>query len=397
MDLVISLPYSDPNMQDSSDESSTSTADSDGSSSTSACRGKTCGQTFSAAILGDKLHMMATGDDKALWTRVHDGKDWEGEWTSLGNSFRGQPTSVTWLDDSRIEVWGVTASTNSIESKTYTGGSWASSWQGTGGNTRYALSACHVQYNRERVDPWLRGLDRGLYHDAINREDDSGDDANPTISRSGWEMASPDSRLASAPAVVCRNDPTYHDLVFYNLTGRGVQHLQYSDDDGWSQSDRGGRFTGDPVLVSPSSSRVDFFGTGEDGSIHHFTWTKNDGYTDLENLGGDFESVPAVVATSSDRLDVVALGNDDKLKHRALIGSTWTSDWEDLGTFSNSAPFVVKFGSTPIRIGIFVLGADKDVMFASWEVTENGSWKDEISKFTSIGGKMGTTWLDGTE
>lgn len=366
------------------------------STQASACRGKTCGQIFSAALLGNELHLMATGDDKELWIRVFDGTKWKDEWFSLGNSFRGQPSAVAWLQDTRIDVYGVTDSTNSIEYQTYMEGSWSSSWKATQGQTRYALATCHVQYGeRERMDAWLRGLDEGLWHDAIKRM--VAEDSSVSFDHWDWESASKGSRLGSAPAMVCRNDATYHDAAFYNLTGRGVQHVQFSDEDGWTQSDRGGRFVGDPVLVSPSSSRIDFFGTGEDDAIHHFTWSKNDGYTDLENLGGEFESVPAVVATSSNRLDVVALGKDDKLKHRALIGSTWTSDWEDLEIFSNSAPLVVKFGSAPIQIGVFVLGEDKDVMFATWNVTESGSWKEEISNFTSIGGTIGTIWLDGTE
>ncbi|KAL5322272.1 hypothetical protein ACEPPN_010244 [Leptodophora sp. 'Broadleaf-Isolate-01'] len=369
----------------------------------SVCRGKTCGQLFTSENWNNELYLFARGQDQAMWARVHNGVSWVGAWSSLGGQFQGQPNSVIWGLNTRINVIGVASSGATVLTKAYVNGSWEDNWRSmnvTGGSV---VSTCYVHWDDgDHADIVVPsngggGNESGSMMLSILRGE--GDPLYYELPKSQREFASFNplvGRTGSAVGFVCRKDDWAQDMVMYQQNNRSVAHMQWVNGRGYTGwNERGGSFAGDPVLVQfPSLSRVDFLGTGKDRQIYHFSWSRASNYTALESIGGDFESVPAVVITNSSRLDLLAVGTDDMLKHRALVGSAWASEWEDLGVFANSAPHVVALGgSTPYRIGIFILGKENDVLFATWEVKDDLSWKG-MSKFESIQGDMATTWME---
>jgi hypothetical protein len=248
-----------------------------------------------------------------------------------------------------------------------------------------APTACNVLAGgNDRADVFMRSPSgTGILHDWWDSPNAEWADQNQA-----WD-SSANGDAASLPGVVCRDSAVQHDMVIYNLENNTVQHNQWNITwKGWHTL--GGSFVGDPVVVSPSSSRFDFFGLGTDKAIWHFSWNTTAGYSDLESLGGEFESVPSVVATSSDRLDIVAVGTDDKLKHRAYIGMTPSPVWDDLGEFSNSAPLLVSLGGD--SISVFAIGRDNDLLSATWTISDDETWTN-LSNFTSVGGNLTTTWF----
>jgi hypothetical protein len=124
--------------------------------------------------------------------------------------------------------------------------------------------------------------------------------------------------------------------------------------------------------------------------MYHFTWTKDGGYTALEDAGGSFQSVPSVAVTGSgSRVDVVALGTNDRLQHRVLQGLKWASEWEDLDVFGNSAPLLVNITNTqPEKVGVFVVGFNGEVNQTTWSASSELSWRSLVWK--GMGGNMTT-------
>jgi hypothetical protein len=341
--------------------------------------------------MSDQLHVFAIGNDTAMWTRVFDGSTWTGDWASLGGSFASQPSTIVWAKGSRMNVFGIDSATSQVVTKDYQDGKWADSWLLMNRSGSTAIAGCNVVQENDRADVFTRSMSTraNIVHnwwvDAVNKW--RGQDYP-------WDPTS-GGTSKSTPAIVCRDDPTYHDLVIYDQASGSVMHDQWSKNYmawlGWNN--RGGSFAGNPVLVSPSNSRVDFFGTGTDSQIYHFSWDTKSGYSQLETLGGNFSSMPSVVVTTPERLDVVAVGTDDMLKHRALIGSTWTASWEDLGVFANSAPMAIACGDqAKRRVGVFIIGKKNEAMYASWSASNSSSWKG-LARFGSIGGNLTTKWM----
>ncbi|KAH6656253.1 hypothetical protein BKA67DRAFT_551382 [Truncatella angustata] len=182
-------------------------------------------------------------------------------------------------------------------------------------------------------------------------------------------------------------------MAIYDEGTSAVLHRQWSSSQsrwlGWNN--RGGSFTGNPVLFSPSADRIDFLGIGMDSAMYHFTWSSTSGYTELKNLGGNWASVPSIVVSGEDRFDAVALGTDGKLKQRALINSTWQVSWHDLGADARSAPLAVSFESTT-SIGVFAISKSGELLRGDYRISADSSW-EIMSEFRGIGGNLTETWL----
>ncbi|KAH9886610.1 hypothetical protein F4778DRAFT_758485 [Xylariomycetidae sp. FL2044] len=362
-----------------------SAANSSGDGAVSVCRESTCNQILSAVSFNDELHVFAVGGEKAMWSKVHDGSSWADDWTNLDGRFGGQPAAVAWNDNTRITVFGLEES-GTVTRKEFQNGSWGGQWNPMRNVGSSAIGACHVDTDGiDRPDVWVRNANgsNNLIHDFYARDRGVYSDED-----AAWELGAGGNSWSS-PAAVCRDSATYHNLFIYDENQRSVQHNYFSGEKLWSGwDDRGGAFQGDPVAVAMSNARVDFFGLGEDGDLYWFAWSSGQ-YSPLQSLGGKFLSIPSVVATNQDRIDVVAVGSDDRLKHRSLKGSSWAPAWDDLGMWANSAPLIVQHGSQPSRIGLFVLGEDRDLMYAAWEITDDLSWSN-MSALESIGGNFTT-------
>ena len=294
---------------------------------------------------------------------------------------------------------GIASTGGTVASKALRDGAWEPEWRSVEAIGTSRVSACYVRWdNGDHVDIFVRGpgsSTKSMMSTALRGEGDPNWSTESGKFYDDWGTWSKGGNLGSEISIVCRKSDLAQDMVMYQAGTRSVAHMQWVNGiglTGWK--DLGGDFAGAPVLVALSSSpRVDFFGTGRDRRVYHFSWAQGANYSALESIGGDFESVPAVVVTSSSRLDLLAVGTDDKLKHRAYIGGRWANDWEDLGVFANSAPYATVLGSSTARVGIFVLGKDGDVLFGTWDITNDASWKT-LSKFESIGGNMTTDVME---
>jgi hypothetical protein len=257
-------------------------------------------------------------------------------------------------------------------------------WEVLGGPLSAPISTCAVRGSRPDL---FTSVDQDIAH---NFGSGAGfDDGWSVASDSQWTRdVSFGTKILSRPGLLCRSSPFLHDLVVYGADG-AVRHTQYSDATTWTPSvSRGGKFVGEPVVVEVNGERLDFFGIGEDKHMYHFTWTKDGGYTPLDDVGGSFQSVPSVAVTGSgSRVDVVALGTNDRLQHRVLRGFDWASEWEDLGVFGNSAPLLANITRTqPEKVAVFVVGVNGEVNQTTWSASSDLSWKSLVWK--GMGGNM---------
>lgn len=328
-----------------------------------------------------------------MWTNVIVTGTTPGGWSSLGGQFRSQPAAVYWNDSNpTINVFASAAAGGNVAVKNLTGGTWSSDWRSMNKVAASAVGACRlVGGGMDRADIFVRSTG-GTTKEVVHDWWDTPKTIWADLSQAQWDSTEKGD-AAGAPAVACRDSLIEHDLAIYDRSTGTVQHNQWNaTSGGWKGwESQGGSFVGDPVLVSPSSSRVDFFGLGSDSALWHFSWTESDLYSTLDSLGGEFESMPAVVATSSGRYDIVAVGTDDKLKHGVFTGSSMSGDWEDLGVFSNSAPFL--YPVTSSQLGLFILGEDDDVLFSTWTISDDTAWVGKMSDFASTGGNLTSTWL----
>ncbi|KAK6071400.1 hypothetical protein SCUP234_09714 [Seiridium cupressi] len=365
----------------------------------SLCDGTICAQILSAAIYDDPwdngvdLFTIAKGGD--LWYLSAQARG-TGGWISLGGDFQSQPVAVVWNSSQRLDVFGVHSS-NGVIYKSFEGNEW-SGWRGLGGKATSGVSACHSQYHTDRPDIWtlISGADgpeviNNYWDTDVNDWADNGTHPGGHTWQSTLDQA-PYRTTNSTPAVVCRNDEIMHDVVMYDRDTSTVLHRQWSSSHSkWLDwNDRGGSFIGEPVVVSPSDDRIDFFGIGRDYAMYHFSWSNSSGYTDLENLNGSWASIPSVVKMSDERLDVVALGTDGNLKQRALVGLDWQKEWQDLGVMARSAPLAIRFNSTS-SIGIFALGSSGELLRGDYEINTDGSWQT-MTDVQSVGGNLMNTW-----
>ena len=325
---------------------------------------------------------------------------------SLGGDFKSQPDALAWgRVRFRLSVMGIAKNGQMMMKYFHSNNqTWDANWFSLNATSNSPVTSCFVAWGHDdHGDLYARspkGIQQGLMRGTIWGEGapvySNKTDPDHTCE---WESFDRGGSIGSSIAVVCRNGDQAQDMVMYQRGTRSAAHLQWVAFKGGltSWNDRGGSFSGEPVLVSMSltepNNRVDFFGIGQDRHIHHFSWTLSGNYTPMEDIGGNFSSMPAVVVTTSGRLDVLAVGTDNLLKHRAYIGGKWDSPWENLGVVANSAPYAVALPSSPYRIGVFVLGKDNDVQMATWEVTADASWKS-LTKFESVGGKMNAVWME---
>ncbi|KAI1341235.1 hypothetical protein F5Y15DRAFT_377435 [Xylariaceae sp. FL0016] len=204
--------------------SSTNANDASSLDSKSVCSDLKCNQILSTATLGDELHVFALGEDKGIWTRAHGGTSSTGNWFSLGGSFSSQPSSVTWNNSNQINVFALDTSGNSVSTKRYANGQWDQSWLSLRGAGSTAVAACNrKQDDVDRTDIFVRAADgdNGIIHDFWAPE------KNEWWGQSSKWDDTPFGSSRSAPAVVCRDDNIYHDLVIYNETKQSVAHNQY--------------------------------------------------------------------------------------------------------------------------------------------------------------------------
>jgi Repeat of unknown function (DUF346) len=241
-------------------------------------------------------------------------------------------------------------------------------------------SAPVVSWGANRIDAFVLGTDRALYHKWWN-----GSAWGPSLT--GYEDQG--GICTSTPQAVAWG-PDRLD-VFVTGTDSALYHKWWNGS-AWGPSltgyeRMGGVCLGDPRVVSWGQNRLDVFVIGTDRSLYHKWWNGSawgPSLTGYEGMGGICLGQPEVVSWGPNRLDVFVIGTDRALYHKWWNGSAWgpsLTGYERLGGVCTSAPRVVSWG--PNRLDVFVTGTDGALYHKWW----NGSaWGPSLTGYERMGG-----------
>ena len=255
---------------------------------------------------------------------------------------------------------------------------------GTGGGgagaTPRQSSSPVVAWGASRLDVFVVGMDRALYHKAWN-----GTAWAPSVS--GYEGQG--GICTSAPQVVSWG-PNRLD-VFVTGTDSGLFHKWWNGT-AWGPSltgyeAMGGLCVGDPRAVAWGPNRLDVFVVGTDRGLYHKWWNGSawgPSLTGYEAMGGICLGQPEAVAWGPNRLDVFVVGMDRALYHKWWDGTAWgpsLTGYERLGGICTSSPKAVAWG--PDRLDVFVTGTD-GALYRKW--WDGAKWGPSNDGFERLGG-----------
>ncbi len=241
-----------------------------------------------------------------------------------------------------------------------------------------------VSWGSGRLDVFVRGLDNHYYHKAW--------DQNAWYPGSGvtqWEDLG--GSFAGSPVAVSWGKNRL-DIFGRGFDGQ-LHHKWWSPQSGWGPSTlgweaMGGKVSADPAVVSWGSSRIDIVMRGYDGAVYHKAYAGNAWYpslTDWESLGGSVTGEPAMTAWSQNRLDIVVRGKDNAIYHKAWTGQAWypsVTGWSSIGGAVSSNPSMTSWG--PGRLDIVAAGTDGQIWSKSYQ--EGTGWYPNVSGWFNIGG-----------
>jgi hypothetical protein len=243
-----------------------------------------------------------------------------------------------------------------------------------------ASSSPVVSWGANRIDAFVLGSDRALYHKWWN-----GSAWGPSVT--GYEAMG--GVCTSVPQAVAWGANRLD--VFVTGTDSALYHKWWNGS-AWGPSltgyeNMGGICVGDPRVISWGPDRLDVFVLGTERALYHKWWNGSawgPSLTGYERMGGICMSQPEVVAWGPNRLDVFVIGTDRALYHKWWNGSAWgpsLTGYERLGGVCMSAPRAVAWG--PNRLDVFVTGTDGALYHKWW----NGSaWGPSLTGFERMGG-----------
>ncbi|KAK3372667.1 hypothetical protein B0H63DRAFT_551511 [Podospora didyma] len=394
----------------------------DGANTTSIRR-----QLLAVTAVNSTLYVFARGQDNDIWFRMRStdsttanrSATWGGDWSKpfgdgSSTTFSGPPTAVTW-EENRINVFAPSSRLANVLTASFVNGAWSNGWGNLGVTTASPVALCKMadfypgpgdngtqgDY-LDRIDQWITdNKTANVFHNFWLHEDNGflfPDDS------SGWDSTTASLPSAAMPAAVCHKADPLHTLLLY---GEGTDSLRMrywlnSTGDWTPWIELGGNFRGDPVVVSVGQGeQFHFFGIGADKKMYTFLWSNGTQSTSVEyrpelrSLDGSFSSVPSAIVTetgnSSVQVHVIGRGTDGFVKHRVFRDGAWDANWEDLGVQTNTAPLTFSY-SNPIQgswTGMAFIGSDNKLQFATWQTSNNSSWKDLV-KWTDAGGNLTT-------
>jgi hypothetical protein len=237
-----------------------------------------------------------------------------------------------------------------------------------------------VAWGANRLDVFVRGTDRALYHKWWN-----GSSWGPSLT--GWENLG--GQLISAPHVVSWSSGRLD--VFVRGLDNALYHKWWNGSSwgpsltGWESL--GGVMSAAPNVVSWGPNRLDIFVRGTDNALYHKWWNGSSwgpSLTGWEYQGGILTSAPNVVSWGPNRLDVFVRGADNALYHKWWNGSSWgpsLTGYEYQGGNITSAPHVESWGAN--RLDVFVRGTD-NAMYHKW--WNGSSWGPSLTGYEYQGG-----------
>lgn len=211
-------------------------------------------------------------------------------------------------------------------------------------------------WGSNRVDVWLKGTDKALWHKWWDGK-----------SWSGWESLG--GTLASGPGAVSWGSNRID--VVARSTENTVLHWWW-DGSSWHNEDLGGSITDDPDISSWGPGRLDIWGRAPNGSIAH-KWWDGKKWSSWEYLGGAEAIVSGVGAagTGGSRIDVVGKAPNKSVFHLWWNGSSWQT--ENLGGEIQDDPDVSTWGLS--RFDIWARGTDNLLWHRWWPGTVWMPWE----------------------
>jgi len=251
---------------------------------------------------------------------------------------------------------------------------------GLGAGAPRPSSSPVVAWDTNRLDAFVLGTDRALYHKWWN-----GSSWGP--SPTGYEAMG--GVCTSAPQVVAWG-PQRLD-VFVTGTNSALFHKWWNGS-AWGPSvtgyeSLGGICVGDPRIVSWGPNRLDVFVLGTDRALYHKWWDGSawgPSLTGYESLGGVCLGQPEIVSWGPNRLDVFVIGTDRALYHKWWDGTRWgpsLTGYERMGGVCTSAPRAVAWG--PNRLDVFVTGTDGALYHKWWD---GSAWRPSLTGYERLGG-----------
>jgi hypothetical protein len=251
---------------------------------------------------------------------------------------------------------------------------------GVGASTNGRSSSPVVDWGPNRIDAFVLGTDRAIYHKWWN-----GSSWGPSVT--GYEYMG--GACTSVPQAISWGANRLD--VFVTGTDSALYHKWWNGAS-WGPSvtgyeNMGGRCVGEPRIVSWGPNRLDVFVLGTNRALYHKWWNGSNwgpSVTGYENMGGVCVGQPEVVSWGPNRLDVFVVGTDRALYHKSWNGSSWSpsvTGYERLGGVCTSAPHAVAWG--PNRLDVFVTGTDGALYHKAWN---GSSWSPSLTGFERMGG-----------
>ena len=253
---------------------------------------------------------------------------------------------------------------------------------GAGVSTIRPSSSPVVAWGPNRIDTFVLGTDRALYHKWWG-----GSSWGPSLT--GYENQG--GVCTSSPQAVSWG-PNRLD-VFVTGTDSALYHKWWNGS-AWGPSlsgyeNMGGLCVGDPRAISWGPDRLDVFVLGTNRALFHKWWNGSSwgpSVTGYENMGGVCIGQPEVASWGPNRLDVFVIGTDSALYHKWWNGSAWgpsVTGFEAMGGICTSQPRAVAWG--PNRLDVFVTGTDSALYHKAW----NGSaWTPSVTGYDFMGGTI---------
>ena len=310
---------------------------------------------------------------------------------NLGGSCLGNPAVVSWGHD-RLDVF-VVGTDRALYHKAWTGSHWAPSQAGydyMGGII--VGDPAVVSWDHDRLDIFVIGTDGALYHKAWNG--------------SSWQPSATgyDNLGIPKPGVTIRGNPRVvswdHDRLDVFVVGTdGSLYHKWWGGGSWGPSQTGfefmaGLIVGDPAVASWDHDRLDVFVIGTDGALYHKAWNGTawqPSLTGYDNLGKPDNDVnlkfsPAVSSWGHDRLDIFATGTDGALYHKwwdTWFWGPWEFGYEFMGGGISHDPAAVSWDHD--RLDVFVIGTDAALWHKAWDGKQ---WSPSLTSYEPLSGEI---------
>ncbi len=240
----------------------------------------------------NRLDCFAGGSNSHIWHKWQDGGSWSG-----------------WEDLSAPPVPLVNTTTGGVMSAAVVGGAHGPIHP-IPTTYRIASAPAAVSWGPNRIDTFVRGMDRALWHKWWDGS-----------AWSSWESLG--GSLGSAPAVASWQEGRLD--VFVRGPSDHMWHKAWQGS--WSEwEDLGGVLTSAPAAVSWAENRIDTFVRGTNNHMWH-KWWDGGAWSNWEDLGGTLASAPAVSSRCEGELDCFVRGSDSFMWYKGWNSSGW-SDWK---------------------------------------------------------------------